>query len=202
MYLSCGLVQIPARRFLQSEPTNSPSVDSDRADALQQRLSAAEIELESNQRHVGVLKRAIRALPRGLQVLNELDQLVAEELQPLRDRLRDAVLELEVARAQVGLSCPLHDHALHRCCRKVPSKAVWSSSGTLLDDHVFPPFPCSTLLRRGVTRVESHQRLSQAVNRPAAWAFSQLQTGCRCLPRCHFTIHLGLASTVSGLGQV
>ncbi|GIL98888.1 hypothetical protein Vretimale_4221, partial [Volvox reticuliferus] len=70
-----------------------------RADGLQQRLLAAEVELESSQRHVGVLKRAIRALPKGQEALEQLEQLVAEELQPLRDQLRDVKAELEVVKA-------------------------------------------------------------------------------------------------------
>ncbi|EFJ44885.1 hypothetical protein VOLCADRAFT_121263 [Volvox carteri f. nagariensis] len=75
-----------------------------RADLLQQRLVAAEVELESNQRHMGVLKRAIRALPKGQQALDQLGQLLAEELEPLRAQLRSAKLELEVARSQAVLT--------------------------------------------------------------------------------------------------
>ncbi|GIL43593.1 hypothetical protein Vafri_1292 [Volvox africanus] len=70
-----------------------------RADGLQQRLLAAEVELESSQRHVGVLKRAIRALPKGQEALEQLGQLVAEEIKPLCDQLRYVKAELEAAKA-------------------------------------------------------------------------------------------------------
>ncbi|GLI68710.1 hypothetical protein VaNZ11_013193 [Volvox africanus] len=70
-----------------------------RADGLQQRLLAAEVELESSQRHVGVLKRAIRALPKGQEALEQLGRLVAEEIKPLCDQLRDVKAELEAAKA-------------------------------------------------------------------------------------------------------
>ncbi len=96
--------------------------DHHRADLLKERLAAAEIELESNQRHVGVLKRAIRALPKGQDALEQLDKLVTEELQPLRDQLRDLKAEIEAARAQVGFEAALLFCVLlrtTRCCDDV-----------------------------------------------------------------------------------
>ncbi|GFR41455.1 hypothetical protein Agub_g2143, partial [Astrephomene gubernaculifera] len=72
----------------------------ERAEGLQRQLASAEADVESNQRHVEVLKRAIRVLPKGQAALEEIQRLVEEELRPLQDRLREAVAELAEARAQ------------------------------------------------------------------------------------------------------
>ncbi|PNH08761.1 hypothetical protein TSOC_004646 [Tetrabaena socialis] len=94
---------------------------------LQRRLAGSEADGAANQRHLEVLKRALRTLPRGPAALEQLQALVAEELAPLRESLREAKEELEEARAECARAraetpsgAAAADEAYRQACSHLP----------------------------------------------------------------------------------